>query len=222
MDCKGAVYETRQLTSLQAFKSVLKFNFSKIKNGPKKIDNGEFVIEEAGTGRLVDLTQDWDSCFLPGQTALMSMVFHQRKGPGSTCPSCKAACDGPQDKELLCPVCRFAFRRIEEVEETKEDLKPSLVEPNGGLKSLSRRPTQRNGAITPRVQSSSRALLKRKRRVDVDVGELRSFRRVHIRTFESPLVPSWIEDHFRVAALGLSCPVSVPPCSVVHITQRST
>jgi len=176
---------TQQLTSLQAFKAVLKSNFSKIKRGPERIDNDEFVIEEAGTGRILDLAQDWESCFLPGQTVLMSMVFHQMPVQGSTCPSCEAACDGPQDKELVCPVCRFTFRRVKEVKETKEELTPSSAELNRAPSSLLDTTNRMDGASNPRSQSSSIVRVKREQKLHLDVNELRSFRRVHIRTFEA-------------------------------------
>lgn len=67
---------------MQALTAVLKSNMRKTKIGPRKIDRGEFVIQETSTKRDIDLASDWDLCFLPGQRVEMSMIF-QHPGPTS-------------------------------------------------------------------------------------------------------------------------------------------
>ena len=58
--------------------------------GLAKIERGEYFIKETATNREIDLSQPWDQCFLPGQKADMSMVFHAAEG--NTCPGCKQYC----------------------------------------------------------------------------------------------------------------------------------
>ena len=45
------------------------------------------------TKREIDLRDDWDLCFLPGQTVQMSMVFRCSEYPENTCLTCHTVCD---------------------------------------------------------------------------------------------------------------------------------
>ena len=94
--------------------AVLKLNLQKTKVGPEKIDRGEFVIQETSTKRDIDLTQDWDLCFLPGQRVDMSMIFHWPKKPYRTCPSCNTLYPPSDDKDMDCNTCGMTFRSITE------------------------------------------------------------------------------------------------------------
>jgi hypothetical protein len=83
--------------------AVLRSNFSKIKQAPRKIDRGEFVIQDAATKRDIDLAQDWELCFRPGQHVDMNMVFDRSEDLNSmhtSYPSCKWICDGAGDTEI--------------------------------------------------------------------------------------------------------------------------
>jgi hypothetical protein len=55
--------------------AVLKINFQEHLNGPEKIERGEFAIQDATTRKEIDLTGNWESCFLPGQRVEMCMVY---------------------------------------------------------------------------------------------------------------------------------------------------
>jgi hypothetical protein len=74
---------------MKAFVSVLRSNFKNIGPGAKKIERGEFAIQDSLTKRDVDLTLPWESCFYPGQKVDMSMVFDTVKGLVTQCPKCQ-------------------------------------------------------------------------------------------------------------------------------------
>lgn len=48
------------IRSAEALVAILKVNFQSTSTGPATIDNGEFVIEDAGTSRDIDLENDWN------------------------------------------------------------------------------------------------------------------------------------------------------------------
>lgn len=75
------------ITSAEAFLAVLKVRFQDL--GVRKIERGQFVLEEARTKRIVDLGRPWQVCFLPGQTIEMSMIVSQPESPKGICPSCQ-------------------------------------------------------------------------------------------------------------------------------------
>jgi hypothetical protein len=76
----------------KALTAVLHSNFRKFGKASERIDRGDFVIQDDGTGRDIDLTQDWELCFLPGQHVSMSMIFDQHNVSDfkhGSCPNCK-------------------------------------------------------------------------------------------------------------------------------------
>jgi len=76
----------------QALVSVLKINFKKHGTATQRIERGEFAIQDSATTNDVDLSKDWETCFLPGQRVNMSMIFTKHAGPRfekDGCPSCK-------------------------------------------------------------------------------------------------------------------------------------
>lgn len=81
--------------------AVLKINLKDTGCGPAMIDQGDFVIEESGTGLLLDLSTSWDCCFYPGQKVAMSMVFKEPLiDEMSSCPRCGKAHDEKATKEI--------------------------------------------------------------------------------------------------------------------------
>ena len=58
---------------------MLKANFRNFGRAPEKIDRGEFVIQDSALKTDIDLSQEWDHCFSPGQCVEMSMISHRRK-----------------------------------------------------------------------------------------------------------------------------------------------
>ena len=99
---------------MQALIAVLKSNLRKTEIGPAKIDRGEFVIQETSTKRDIDLTRDWDLCFLPGQRVEMSMIFKRPMQPYRTCPSCYTLHSPSEHENIDCDTCGMTFRSITE------------------------------------------------------------------------------------------------------------
>ncbi len=101
----------------QALKAVLRSNFERVPSGLRKIRNGEFVIQDAANGRVIDLSQSWEGCFAPGQRVDMRMVFHRAARKRNTCPSCRRLCSAHQGHDSRCANCGLTFRRVVEVHE---------------------------------------------------------------------------------------------------------
>jgi hypothetical protein len=81
--------------------AVLRVNFRKAGAGLKKIDRGEFSFQDSVSKREIDLTQDWENCFLPGQRVDMNMVFNSDDlSATTTCPSCGQDSGRSQDEEI--------------------------------------------------------------------------------------------------------------------------
>ena len=74
----------------QALTSVLRANFKNVGTGAKKIDAGEFAIQDAATKMDIDLASAWETCFAPGQHVEMSMIVYCHGGfpNGKCCPRC--------------------------------------------------------------------------------------------------------------------------------------
>ena len=91
------------------------------------------MIRETTTKRIVDLTQDWDLCFLPGQKVDMSMLFERAGQQTSICPSCQNICVEAQNTDLNieCPFRGLNFRKIVGPEEAAP-----LLEIQNALSSL--------------------------------------------------------------------------------------
>jgi hypothetical protein len=68
--------------------AVLRSNFRNVGRGAKKIERGEFAIQDATTKLDVDLTLPWEACFRPGQHTVMSMIFKSAKASNMACPTC--------------------------------------------------------------------------------------------------------------------------------------
>lgn len=82
------------LTKSQALTSVLRANFKNVGPGAKKIEKGEFAIQDAATKMDIDLTSAWETCFTPGQHTEMSMIMNTRGGftlYDVYCPKCRTA-----------------------------------------------------------------------------------------------------------------------------------
>ncbi len=77
---------------LQAFISVLKINFKNVGRAAEMIDQGHFVLQDSALKEDIDLHQEWEHCFSPGQVVDMSMIFQDNTRPGSVfaCPGCGA------------------------------------------------------------------------------------------------------------------------------------
>jgi hypothetical protein len=73
---------------------LLKVEFKDV--GLRKVEKGQFLIEDSKTNRKIDLSKPWKVCFRPGQRVNMSKIFENlRSGERmkSTCPSCHTVND---------------------------------------------------------------------------------------------------------------------------------
>ncbi|MCJ1392155.1 hypothetical protein MMC18_005022 [Xylographa bjoerkii] len=165
---KAAPFHLEFVRSREAFLAVLKINFSKIRSGAEKIERGEFEIQETHSKRLIDLTTDWDSCFLPGQKVDMSMVFRKPLSKDQVCPGCTAQSEALPDEDIECVSCGMIFRKIVEAEDIFA--KPLLLE----TKVSSSRTMETQPAM------GKPPSLKRKSIEDQDEDELRLFRRLRV------------------------------------------
>lgn len=98
---KESPFNLEFVRSAEALIAILKVNF---KSTPRMIEHGEFVIEDDGMKRAIDLTSDWQACFFPGQRVSMSMVFIRHTGSNSAmsnCPSCGSESRSAPDKEVV-------------------------------------------------------------------------------------------------------------------------
>ena len=71
---------------VQAFIAVLKIRFKDV--GLRKIESGEFALEDSRSKRGLQLTKPWPAIVRPGQHINMSMVFRLDELPTTQCPSC--------------------------------------------------------------------------------------------------------------------------------------
>ena len=71
---------------LQAFIAVLKVRFKDI--GLRKIEKGQFALEDTARQRSLRLSDPWGTIVRPGQHISMSMVFRLQESPKGSCPSC--------------------------------------------------------------------------------------------------------------------------------------
>lgn len=113
---------------------MLKINFEKIPSGPRKIDNGEFVILEAASRRQIDLSTDWEACFMPGQRVEMRMTFQRQTRRLNSCPNCAYESETHTEEDVDCVKCGVTFRRIIQIEEPPTD--PKAEPRKKGVKDL--------------------------------------------------------------------------------------
>src|SRR5271154_5186443 len=75
----------------EAFSGMLKIRFRDV--GLKKIEHGEFAVQDCRTGFDIDLSRPWRFCFHPGQEVSMSMLFTVLGSPNViSCSSCQQEC----------------------------------------------------------------------------------------------------------------------------------
>ncbi|KAF2098766.1 hypothetical protein NA57DRAFT_76005 [Rhizodiscina lignyota] len=86
--------------SAEALTAVLKVNFKSTGVGAEMIERGDFVIQDMGTRRDIDLSDDWETSFFPGQRVAMSMVFKRSFGFENPCPGCGNLARGALDEDV--------------------------------------------------------------------------------------------------------------------------
>ena len=126
------------------------------------------MIQDIHSKRQVNLTRDWDYCFLPGQKVGMSMVFRKPLSRLESCPSCTTPCTAPLDEDIECISCGMIFGKMIVLEDHFEE--PLILNTNV---HTSRR-------IEPQSAPASMAPKKRKRMEEDEDDEVKLFRRVRV------------------------------------------
>lgn len=75
------------IKSAEALISVLSINFKSV-GASRKIQNGDFTIQDTWTKRDIDLSRPFEECFRPGQHVEMSMIFNHLYSHVRSCPRC--------------------------------------------------------------------------------------------------------------------------------------
>ena len=139
------------------------------------IERGEFAIQETQTRREIDLTQDWETCFLPEQVVDMSMIFRKAVVRTIECPGCKTTCEGQSDADVKCAACGMTFCRVVSIDQdVTEPIEPSPDSNNARRTRAKPPPSSRSVSVWLSVQ-----IFKRKREDEQD-DEMRLFRRVRL------------------------------------------
>ncbi|KAH6973276.1 nucleoside phosphorylase domain-containing protein [Ilyonectria destructans] len=116
-------FHLETISSKELFIQVLKSRFVDL--GTKKIDRGEWFLEDQSNGQRLDLSKPWQSIIKPYQVLKMSMVFRRRNKSCTECPSCGFMNPGLSTEEIQCHVCELTYRRVEEVQSIQIDLEPN-------------------------------------------------------------------------------------------------
>ena len=95
---KESPFHLEFVRSAEALVAVVAINFKGV-GAIDKIHKGEFVIEDSSTRQDIDLRQEWDLCFFPGQRVEMSVIFQRPHVPTTTCPKCQTTCDDEEEEE---------------------------------------------------------------------------------------------------------------------------
>lgn len=105
------------IDSAECFMAVLKARFSRAgvtSAGLSKLEHRDFVIQESRRKRPIDIDQNWNSVFRPGQNIDMSMIFHRFACPPSTCPVClEDNEDG--NEQVYCRACGLCYQNIQAI-----------------------------------------------------------------------------------------------------------
>lgn len=160
------------ITSKKIFLEVLKDRFKDL--GYKKIERGDWFLEDAETKEVLDLSKPWRSLMKPDRLIHMSIIFRRQNLPSTQCPVCKYETPGLPEEEVECSICGLTYRRIEEIQDinlTNETPRPKTAPvrkqsdiPNTGSKLPETFPRPR-----PKPQSNRTA-----------DEEIRSYKRVQV------------------------------------------
>ena len=99
---------------------MLQANFENVPSGLRKIRNGEFVIQDAASGRTIDLSKAWETCFAPGQRVDMRMIFQRTTRQRNACPSCRTWHRIQRGADVQCLRCGLTFRRVVQIHDAPD------------------------------------------------------------------------------------------------------
>ncbi|KAF6821753.1 vegetative cell wall protein gp1 [Colletotrichum musicola] len=122
-DVSGKVFpiHLRTITSWEAFEFIITDRF-KGKKGGRRIQRGNYSLQERATVRGVSRSVDWQSAFLPNQRVDMSMMYRQGQDAtlmtsSASCPRCLAVSPGETGVEIQCTECNMFFTRVVELDD---------------------------------------------------------------------------------------------------------
>jgi hypothetical protein len=81
-------FHTEFINSFEAFQAVMEVRFRHVP-GLKKFQRRQYLLQEPGSKRKLDLQAPWESVFLPGRRVVMGMVFQTPQISTSSCPGCQ-------------------------------------------------------------------------------------------------------------------------------------
>jgi hypothetical protein len=95
----------RFITSWEAFDAVMELRFQG-KRGFNKVKRKQYALSDSATNQDVDLSEDWEDAFTPGQKIDMSLLFRNPLESGEadrlqTCPHCQAVSEEAPGKNTL-------------------------------------------------------------------------------------------------------------------------
>ncbi|KAL9135056.1 MAG: hypothetical protein Q9175_003762 [Cornicularia normoerica] len=132
LDARGrsAPFHLEFIDSSEAFIAVLKVRFKDI--GLRKIENGQFALEDTTRKRSLRLSDAWSTTVRPGQHISMSMIFRLQESPNTTCPSCGHENEESDETEVECAniACRLTYRRIVDISSSGNDQREEYREPS--------------------------------------------------------------------------------------------
>ncbi|KAF7557262.1 hypothetical protein G7Z17_g824 [Cylindrodendrum hubeiense] len=122
IDARGGnlPFHLESIGSKELFIEILKFRFHDL--GTKKIDRGEWFLEDQSTGQRLDLSKPWQSII---KVLKMSMVFRRRNESRTECPSCQFMNPGLSTDAIQCHRCGLTYRRVEEIQSIQIDPEPN-------------------------------------------------------------------------------------------------
>ncbi|KAJ4353517.1 uncharacterized protein N0V89_005247 [Didymosphaeria variabile] len=120
------------ITSWDALLAVLEVRFQG-KPGMKKVLKKEYAIQNRATKKDVDVSQNWESTFLPGLWFDMDMIFQEVQEEGSndstgdTCPRCQTRSNQPPGLQIRCSICKQVYQRVVEINTDADTSAPATT-----------------------------------------------------------------------------------------------
>lgn len=97
---RHAPFHLEFIKSSEALINVLSINFRGLGAASKKIQNGDFALQDSHTTKDINLKGAWDGCFTPGQKVEMSMIFDRSKSGSTSCPKCRFKCIAQAERDV--------------------------------------------------------------------------------------------------------------------------
>ncbi|CZR63961.1 uncharacterized protein PAC_13858 [Phialocephala subalpina] len=148
--------------SWEMFDTILSKRFEK-HPGHKKVQSGEYVIEDGISGHELDRMLELVSCLRPGQKIEMCITFAEANIESNTCPRCQTESVGSAGSRIQCqnPSCKMWFQRIVTADDQHFVEGPSeQTISNGGWHNVISTSVPTESSIHPRLFQRVRLLQK--------------------------------------------------------------